>query len=447
MTFSDSKSPKKLLIVTSSGGGGLIQTANAKEQEAKINDPQIVVIRKDVMKDWIWKILGWFFVNVWNQAQLNGNVAAQSFCVWAQFLVEFFLWPNLFFGMLITLFQDDIDEVIDTQPLGTSAMIRAIRIYNWWKNKNIRLEKVIVDLPTNQAVHFFNPIKKLAKSNRPFLKVTTIPPLLEEGQTEEDFWQTNCRLSAKDVNCGDVYVRQAFLKYQGKPRSQNPLSIKVHFNNEEEAQLMEHSFQKGAIRAKRHEHAFEFKIGAQDRMITILLGSQPANNATFKYVKQFLQIAKEFPNTPIHLFVFCANHTVGKESLFRKISDLIYTLPEYPKHFSIIPFSFQTEDVIAPLFYRSDLTCARSGGQTAMELMCVSRGEIWVHSEAQGHNPLTLDELLKGIPGWEAGSALYLQKIRGAKIVTPETFGSQARLLLGSNRESAHSSQPIGSTA
>ena len=43
------KNSKKLLIITSSGGGGLLQAANAKEQEAKINDPTIEVVKKDLV--------------------------------------------------------------------------------------------------------------------------------------------------------------------------------------------------------------------------------------------------------------------------------------------------------------------------------------------------------------------------------------------------------------
>ncbi len=56
-----------------------------------------------------------------------------------------------------------------------------------------------------------------------------------------------------------------------------------------------------------------------------------------------------------------------------------------------------------------------------MELMRVSAAEIWIHSEAK--HPATKEELLRGIIGWEAGSALYLEREIGAKIVTPESVG------------------------
>lgn len=61
-----------------------------------------------------------------------------------------------------------------------------------------------------------------------------------------------------------------------------------------------------------------------------------------------------------------------------------------------------------------------------MELMCVTQGEIWVHSEldvAPGERP-SQEKLLDGFLGWEAGNALYLYKKFGAKIVAPELVPS-----------------------
>ena len=57
-----------------------------------------------------------------------------------------------------------------------------------------------------------------------------------------------------------------------------------------------------------------------------------------------------------------------------------------------------------------------------MELMAVGRGKIWVHSEAKGKSQYTNEELLQGIPGWESANASYLQNVRNAEIVTPDTF-------------------------
>lgn len=57
-----------------------------------------------------------------------------------------------------------------------------------------------------------------------------------------------------------------------------------------------------------------------------------------------------------------------------------------------------------------------------MELMCVSSGAMWIHSETKKEGPKdpSMKKLLSGIPGWEAENAVYLQKLKNAKIVTPE---------------------------
>ncbi len=58
----------------------------------------------------------------------------------------------------------------------------------------------------------------------------------------------------------------------------------------------------------------------------------------------------------------------------------------------------------------------RSGGQTAMKLMVVSTGEIWIHSEAKlKSGGASLSHLLEEILVWESESALYLVKNCAAK--------------------------------
>lgn len=430
-----SKNQKKLLIITSSGGGGLLQAANAKEQEALAADPGLHIIRRDVLRDWVGDTFGKFCIAYWNTAQRGGHVWAQIFVWRVQWIFDLISWPKVFFQTLKILFAENFDRIIDTQNLCTSAILKAIRIYNQKRNKDLRLEKVLVDLPTKKATHYFRSIKSLSKEDKRFLKLTTITPLLEEGETAEDFWQSNCGLSERDIQYENFYVRQSFRKYQNIPRNQKPFSISIRYNNSEELSFILKSCRRGGIDYLIQDEKIVFCIHPQDTVFTILLGSQPANQATLNYVKGLIQLAHDLSvrkGKKIHLFVFCSEHCPGKPSLFAKVADYIDQMQEYPRSLSVIPFSFQRDDVIAPLFYRSDLSCTRSGGQTAMELMTVSSGEIWVHSEARNDKrPLTERELLQGIPAWEAANAVYLQKTRGAKIVTPETFVPHVRKKLG----------------
>ncbi len=416
-----------ILIITSSGGGGLLQTANAMQQRVLVENPNTRIIRCDILKDWFWAGIGKYWGNQWNHAQRKGDVSTLSWIVNWQIFADYLFWPAIFFQSLRTLFREQIDRVIDTQPMGTSALLKAIRIYNWVKAKNIQLEKIVVDLPTEDATHFFGPVKKLSPLDRSTLKLTTIPPLLSPGETDEAFWQHHCNLTPSAICFEKFYVRQTFLKYQKKECLAEPFSIQIRIKNQEERTLIQKSVEKGVLRPLYQDQNITFSIPPKDRLATLLLGSQPANDATLRYVMRFIQEAqrKDPAGLPLHLFVFCADHQPGEESLFRTISLRVSKEMNYPSQLSIIPISFQEEDVIAPLFSRSNLTCTRSGGQTAMELMCVSSGKTWIHSEARidprtGALP-TREALLAGIPGWEAGNARYLENRLGAQIVTPET--------------------------
>jgi hypothetical protein len=409
--------PKKLLIITSSGGGGLIQTANAKEQQALAKDPNLVIVRVDLLKDWVWGPFGNFCINFWNKAQVKGNIFIQQICVWGQSITDYFLHPTIFLYSLYTIFKEDIDYVIDTQALGTSAIIKAIRIFNRKRNKNVKLEKVLVDLPTRKATHFFRSIKHLSPKSRKFIQLTSIEPLLENGESAENFWQETCGLSVREVNYEDPYVRKAFIPYKGKARSQEIIHLSIHYKNNEEFLLQQKTLQRGESTCEIQKDLVTFSIDPQDIVVTILLGSQPAHDATLSYLRQIIGAAKTFRRKKIKLFVFCADHVEGKESLFKKAADLVEKVEDYPKNLTVIPFSFQKEDVIAPLFFRSNATCTRSGGQTAMELISVSTGEKWIHSEAPRNT-----DLLKGMPSWESASAVYLQKMHGARIVSTETI-------------------------
>ena len=446
-----SSKPKKLLIITSSGGGGLIQAANAKEQEMRAKDPNVIIVRKDVLKDWMGSVFGKFCSEMWNGAQMKGNIAALRFVISAQYIFDYFCWPYFFLRALFILFKEDVDQVIDTQPLGTSAILKALRIYNRKRNKQVRLQKVLVDLPTKAATHFFRPIKSLTKKDRPYLQLTTIAPLLEKGQTAEDFWQTNCRLSEKEIHYEDVYVRQAFRKFQHLQRSADDFPLFLRFKSDDELRLMRNSYERGGWVGRVEGNEIHFSLSPKDRLITVLLGSQPASDSTFNYVQKFIQLGQQAATSEgfCRIFVFCSEHKPFESTLFKKVSEYVESIQSYPENVTIIPFSFQNDDCVAPLFFRSDLTCTRSGGQTAMELMCVSTGEMWIHSETKKDpgqkGEIPLEHLLEGIPGWEAANALYLREFRNAKIVTPDMLPLIAGKFFQANEHRVRARRPIES--
>lgn len=435
---------KTILIIASSGGGGLIQAANAKEQELRLKYPHARIIRKDLLKDWVGKWGGKFAISLWNYAQKSGSVRILKFLCIGNVIVDICFAPYAFFNMLTTLFKDNVDLIIDTQPLCTASMIKALRFFHWKTRKKVLLEKVLVDLPTPKATHYFRSIRHLSNADRPYLKITTILPFLQKGETSQAFWKKHCRLSEQQVSYEPFYVRQSFLHYHKKPRLLQPFRIKAAIRNQEELQLIQAAVNRGSIQAHWTDREVEFVIEPEDRVFTILLGSQPAYEGSLNYVRHFIQLAKEMTGRKSHLFIFCANHHnhINKRgfkrliypsrqpSLLQSVSHLVQKTADYPSSLSVIPLSFQNDQVIAPIFHRSDVTCTRSGGHTLMELMCIAPKHIWIHSETKKKQNLTQKELLEGIAGWEAANALYMQEIYGAKIVTPYSFIAHARSVM-----------------
>ena len=425
----------KCLIITSSGGGGLLQAAVAKEQEIKEENSDVLIYTKDIMKDWVWRPIGWFFVEAWNRAQRGGVVWVQSFfCTVGPGLIDSILWPFIFTGTLRSLLSDDIDRVIDTQPFSTSATIKAIRLYNKLRNKKVILEKILVDLPTTKSTHFFWSIKHLCSKDRNHLKLFTIDPLLEAGQTLDDFWKKNCNLPSTNLEYQYFYVRKTFKKFLNKQRSDEISYLDVGYKSQGELDLILQSIQRGSAEYTVLDGIIKFSIHPTHRVFTILLGSQPSEEGILNYIKSFIAAAQEGDSasrTPTCLFIYCAGYNPLKPNLLSKAVEYIKQVHNYPPSLTIIPMTFQSDEIIAPMFFRSDMTCTRSGGQTVMELLCAGRGEIWIHSETVKNGRTLQDsELLKGISGWEAGNAVYLQKFKNAKLVTPDTIGSFAKGLL-----------------
>jgi hypothetical protein len=411
---------KNILIIAASGGGGLIQAANAKKQELSEKYPGCKIVYRDVLLDWIGKPIGPWAVKKWNKWQKKGDIKSLERLLSKQWLADILFWPQIFIRTLKILFREEVDIVVDSQNVGTSAILSALRIYNTKRNKNVFLEKVIVDLPTKLNTHYFKPIKKIKEKNKKYLKMITIEPLLEDYQTEEMFWQENCALTLESIVYERFAIRKVFKKYQNSESCKDIFNIEIQTHNAEEEKMSEDLLSKSPLSFKKKKGTFSLTIKPKDILTTILLGSQPAKEATLQYIKGIIDLARKNTTKNYHLFVFASYHEQRTRSLFFEIFSFVKNHPEKPKNLTILPLSFQSESTIAPIFYRSNITFTRSGGQTAMELMCVMHGQMLIHSEAK--KKTDRKSLLKGMFAWEAGSAMYLEEKRGAKIVTPHSF-------------------------
>lgn len=386
----------KYLIITSSGGNGLVQAANAKKQDIMSLDKDSEVIIKDLMLQWAMWPIGKYGVALWNIFQKRGNIFLQDVFVKCEGAADILFWPHIFFKALRTLFKHKIDFVIDTQCVATSAIIKAVRCYNKYSNKKVFVEKYIVDLPTNRASHFFKNIKKLSKKDKNLIKIVSLEPLLSMDETEEEFWEKNAEVKMDKIRYEKYFIRKGFKKYQNMKRDGNNYVIRINDHNKNN----------------------EFTLKNDDILISLILGSHPSFDSTCDYVKKTINYYKNNnEDKDIYMFVYCGDEN---SPLFNEIIKIISKEKAFPINLNIIPMPFQNDEFIASLFFRSDLTITRSGGQTVMEILAVGDGKHCIHSESKNNH--SLNELLKGMTYLEGGNALYLIKMKGAEIININTY-------------------------
>ncbi|MEM7175410.1 MAG: hypothetical protein AAF443_05760 [Chlamydiota bacterium] len=445
--MSSYKTPKKILVITSLCGGGHIQAAKAQAVKVLKENPMATIIEKDILIDWVGKRFGKTFVRIWNASQKHGNLTILNFLSKNVPTADIVLWPYIFLRSFFTLLKENVDQIIDTQPIGTPAIIKAIKCVQKINQKPLKLEKIVTELPTDHVIHFFKPIKKLSKENRSLVKLISTAPLLRQQQTADIFWQHFCGLRENEICYAKFPLRPSFDKYH---RIASPLTrqtqIEIKVASYEEKHLIANTIKKGTLRTEIYRDKIAITIESTDKVATILLGSQPAEESTIKYVKNYIKMVQQATNLrlqkkrqelyPSHktffdlnrhlLFVFCNYHVEHKTTLLRRVHDFIQKIDAYPQNLTIIPMCFQGDEVIAPLYYRSDATFTRSGGLTSMELMAVAQGQIWIHSEIK-HEQKKPHALHKGMPLWESGNATYLKEKKGARLITPGTFFQECR--------------------
>jgi hypothetical protein len=428
---------KNLLIITTSGGGGHLQAANAKIAEENLKNPSIHVTTYDIVARAGGKWLGKFMIRIWDKTQRKGSVRGLELFAALLPAFDIIFWLPVFFHILHSLFKYHIDHVVDTQPLCLSAITAAVRLYRYFKKNTIFIEKILTELPTDYASHYLTPIKRLRENSRNLICLVTTQPLLTENETAENFWQKHCGLSTQKISYGDFPIRPSFKKYQKKPKLPEPLSLIIKLKNTKENALLKNLLDKGHVKGRLEENSLHITIQPNHKVTTLMLGSQTVETASLGYVKSFIEMIQGDPNKDLlhYFFVFCSQKSSESTSLQEQIYNLITTFSDYPSNLMIIPMSAQEDDVIAPLYFRSDATLTKAGGVTAMELIAVAQGKIWIHHEDK---PTSLEKLLsnnpfftihsyKGMPKWEYGNAAYLEEIKGAEMVTPETFSQASR--------------------
>lgn len=418
----------RVLIITASGGGGHIQAARAKTYQLKKRFENPTIFTQDLVIDWIGKRVGSAMAGMWNYAQRSGNVYLQKSIYYSQPLCDYLLGPKFFLKTLYFILRYDIDYLIDTQPVALSSMLKAAHFASWLTNKHIYLEKMIIELPTPKAIMYFNSIRRVKKKYLRHLHIKTSIPLLQANQTHEEFWKHYCNISESLVDTSSTPIRPSFQKdYHTIQKEDFPVTFELHDDEEHELVSRSLSVSNEAFTVKKD--TLSLTLQPEDHVTTIMLGSFPSTEGVKTYVRQYIEIlSTKGVSNPHYLFVFCS-HKDSSNPLLHILHELIDSMMPFNEKICVLPFYFQDDAVIAPLLARSQITITRSGAITSHELLSVSQGRAFIHSELKSP-PFSQDRLKTAMPLWEEGNAEYLRDKIGARLIHPSTFKDELTNIL-----------------
>lgn len=476
-------------LITSEGGGGHKSAADAIQYKllGQAENKSGVIHRVDVLKNSILpNFIAEKATGVWDQAKKDGDVEKQINLVKGKFLglvtyrtlADFLFFIPIFLKTFFTLWGNrKITRIVDTQAMGTSAVIAAARLANFLFQRHIEVLKVMTDMPTEEAVHFAASAKRLNSADKNIYRILSTAPFPKyKEETEEHYidrmdawWKEHFNLSLKDgqVRYADFPLRPAFIKAQEGTLSGE---IGVKLNSQDERKLLvEAGIIKEESVAVREGRAFnpangtiietkydfsKMEVKEEDTVGLITIGSMANAGATKAYIDDVIDLVNLFneiaeteerESKNFHLFVACGRHEEGKATLFAEVAAMVKQKKEtgeFPKNLQVIPMGFQGDEEMAPIMHRADFGIYGAGGLTTMETLSASdpeRAHVFIHSDAKGAKADMTDkeieeELLKGYVLWERGNAEFQLKNDAyqAKLVSPqEIFKKRLTEILG----------------
>jgi len=433
------------LILTNNSGGGHIEVAKQVQQEVdqknKGQSEKIHTVTHEILTGTFGSFIGKKIANAWNNNQKKENIKLINRSLKFHRLGNAGAAIPVFFTTLRVLWKNDIDTVINVQPMATSSIVKAVRVMNFVnhrflkKNHVINVSILLTELPTERTTDFFKSIKELSKNDRKIVKLITTQPLLVNGQNEQNFWKKNTGLSLENITYDDFPIRKAFNALDVE-NIQDIDHLQVKFKGNDQKKFIDECTD-SKLKTAKNEGLLQLDIQKNDKVFALMLGSQASFDATLSYVKNTIEWAQESLDEdadPHYLFVFCGRHEEGqKQSLLKAISETVIEAKKnenYPPNLSIIPLAFQDDDQIAPILSRANVTITRSGGLTAMELLKVATGKVFIHvvdkqSQAQINEEgkiINEEQILKkGMLFWEGGNYLYLKEEKNAQLITPSS--------------------------
>ena len=384
----DYSSFKKILVLDCHAGGGHKMAAEALSSQMRRLNPSVEIIRQnafDLIGDCFKRLIESVF---WAKAQRLGYVSLQEKLVSCLPLFDKLFSRLVYKNFLSILSSNEIDHIIDTQPLFTSSILDAIVVYNSRFLKSLKIEKVLTEIPSEKC-YFTQGIKGLTQKQKElfFLRVYAESnlDLLKETLLDED-----------RIIRSTPPIREGFL---------NPDIYKRAFLHLKASQAEKILFCKLGFPLLYRKSRLIFSVKKFDKIITVLLGFNSPEEDLKSYLKKLFNFFSKTQNQTIAIVCFCSSIILQE-----KLVELFNTYNQVSATY-FYPVSSQDDKIIAPLFFQSDLTLTKSGGMTTMELASLRKGRIWIHVSHENE-----------MPKWERDNAEFLVKNHQAKLVSLETF-------------------------
>lgn len=441
--FNTTLRQQNILLFNNQAGGGHKTVCEAIVQQVNQNHGKIIV--KDAFNDILGKKISKFFYAYWNNAMKSEDLKKLNTPLKFQPIGEFFEGSIAIFKVVDWLLKYDIQAVVNPQPTILHNITKGVRLANLinkYVNKNkkqILVYNVLTELPTPYTTDFFQTYKRMGRDDRSVCKLVTIAPIFTEDKKKNPnsqiknsnayFWKQYTGFQLKDVIYDELPLRKPFLE-AAKMDPKDIESLKTEIKTEAALQLLKES---GVVKQDAVVGILENKELKNAHIHFLMLGSQAGIVSTMSYINHFIELnktAKKGAKRQV-VYVFCGDHHPHQKNgnLFELVCNKVKESKrnnEFPENLEIIPLEGQKADYVAPILRKSKTTITRAGGLTAMELHKVTNKEcqIFIHSNQEN--------VLKGMPAWEAGNAMYLQKSKNAKVITRETGLVQMQLVYAS---------------
>lgn len=399
----------------------------------------------DLLVDWLPGV-GQMAVDTFNQAMKEQNIEKVQAMQKMQVLTDELMGPLIYTKTINALRSNpNIEVIVDTQPMCTKQICQAVEFVNKKDGRNIKVKKVMTDLPTPLATHFFSGLKSLEPGERAVITVETVHPLLPEvakgkqvvesiESQENAFWQENCGEINVEYTTRPP-VRKEFLpenhRSRAKIEQEEYLSFQWNFDAEKKL-MQEINPDKSYLEFDDKTKQGKIQIKPNELVVSIMIGSQ-GSAAIKEYMNQVIDYAKKHPNAPnIYFIPYCSSDATDASLLFNEIAANVKGQMEkraMPHNLRVLPLGKQSALTVAETNERSDIAVIKPGGLSSMEIaLCCPKREnapttkVYIHAEGTEHTD-DQQKMLESIrPDWERGNAQFLLQKIDAQVGNIRTF-------------------------